>query len=108
MTPTGPSEHAAKTQPATTDSDAPKSARPAGLFRLTTDAHAGLDSLATRFGITKVSLIEALGRLGRSSDPSVRLRLEEQLQDVIALAREIDGRRRSRRRDQPAAGVDEV
>lgn len=58
-------------------------------FRLTDEAHAGLDALATRHGVTMTALLEGLGLLGRRGDPTI--------DEVIATAREIDGRRRSRR-----------
>lgn len=58
-------------------------------FRLTEAAHAGLDRLATRHGITKTALIEALGLIGADRDPTIA--------EVIALARQLDRERRSRR-----------
>jgi hypothetical protein len=57
--------------------------------RLTEEAHTGLDALATRGRVTKNSMLEALGRLGRRDDVD--------WDDVIAEALRIDRENLSRR-----------
>lgn len=58
-------------------------------YRLTDDAVAGFDRLATRRHVTVTALLEALGTLSRHRDPT--------LDEVIAEARRLDVERRSRR-----------
>lgn len=56
--------------------------------RLTDEARAGLDRFTTRRGVTLTAYLEALGLAG-DGDPTAT--------EVIAVAREIDRERRSRR-----------
>lgn len=58
--------------------------------RLTEEAHAGLDALATRHGVTRTAMLEALGLLGALNKPV-------DWEQVIRRARQIDRERRSRR-----------
>ena len=57
--------------------------------RLTEEAHAGLDTLATRHHVTRTAMLEALGLLGAQGDID--------WEAVIERARSIDIERRSRR-----------
>jgi hypothetical protein len=59
-------------------------------IRLTEDAHAGLDRLATRYHTTKNALIEALGLAGLTGD-------QIDWDAVVTEARRIDRARHSRR-----------
>lgn len=58
------------------------------VVELTDEAHAGLDTLTSRYRVTRTALFEAIGILG----PTVQLPDE-----VVDLANRIDRERRSRR-----------
>lgn len=60
--------------------------RPLLQVRLTPEARAGLDRMCGRRGVTLTAYLEALGQLQPQIDD-----------EVVALAREIDRERRSRR-----------
>jgi hypothetical protein len=72
------------------DADEPASDRKPTFFRLTDRANRGLDRLAIQTGATKVTLVEALGRL--ADKPGLTI------DEVAELAKRLDGKRRSRRR----------
>lgn len=58
-------------------------------YRLTDEAVAGLDAMATRNGTTVTALLESFGVLGRRRNPTMR--------QIVDHARRIDAKRRSRR-----------
>lgn len=58
-------------------------------YRLSDEALAGFDRMATRNGITITALLEAFGQLARHRDPDGL--------EVVTRARAIDRERRSRR-----------
>lgn len=58
-------------------------------YRLTDDAVAGLDRMATRHRVTVTALLEAFGQLAQGHDPTPN--------EVIARATQIDRERLNRR-----------